>query len=97
MVDRNKAIEELTEVEEELLRCFTEKPRHIPARPAHSSTSVLVVRKEWLPFYYAIYDHDLKCFVALQYRHTRNAPMRTIRIPAQRQPQPDDPIPRTIG
>jgi hypothetical protein len=83
----------ISEVEEELIRRFTSKPRRIPKRPPYSRISLLIIRKEWLPFFYALYDHDLHRFVELQYRHTANGPMRSVQIPPDR--QPPGPVPKT--
>ncbi|MBK7286354.1 MAG: hypothetical protein IPI95_04180 [Flavobacteriales bacterium] len=38
------------------------------------------------PFYYAIYDHDLYRFIELQYRHGKDSPLFSIRIPDSMQP-----------
>lgn len=65
---------------------FLKKPRHVPARPEASRTSTLVVRKEVVPYYYAIYDHDLERFTELQYRLTPDGVLRTVPLSATMQP-----------
>jgi hypothetical protein len=74
------------ELDEELLQCFLASPRRIPEQPHYSRTSIVVVRKELLPFYYAVYDHAVHRFVELQYRQGRNAPLHICPIPPETQP-----------
>ena len=73
-------------LEEALLRNFVSKPRQIPARPSFSRNSTIIIRKQVLPFYFAIYDHDLQRFVELQYRHAEGGPLETMLVPADMQP-----------
>ena len=73
--------EEQREMEQGLLESFLSKPRRTPARPAWSRTSTLIIRKEALPFYYAIYDHEQGRFTELQYRSAPLSPLRIIQIP----------------
>ena len=47
---------------------------------------MLVVRKEVVPFYYAIYDHDLGRFTELQYRISKDAPLRSVVLSPMLQP-----------
>src|SRR5690606_8785333 len=73
-MDRNSEVRSTlrpqeSDIGQELLRLFLHKHRPVPKRPAFSRTSTIIVRKELLPFYYAIYDHDLCRFVELQYRN----------------------------
>ena len=68
-------------MEQGLLESFLSKPRRTPARPAWSRTSTLIIRKEALPFYYAIYDHEQGRFTELQYRSTPLSPLRIIQLP----------------
>ena len=75
-----------TDVKMELLRLFLKKHRPVPKRPAFSRTSTLIVRKEFLPFYYAIYDHDLARFVELQFRSVKDGPLQSFPIPLGMQP-----------
>ena len=75
-----------TDVKKELLRLFLQKQRPVPKRPAFSRTSTLIVRKEFLPFYYAIYDHDLARFVELQFRSVKDGPLQSLPIPLGMQP-----------
>lgn len=72
--------------EQELLQCFLEKARPAPARPAYSRTSTIIIRKELVPFYYAIYDHDRCRFLELQYRNGKDSPLLSIHIPESMQP-----------
>ena len=74
------------DVEQELLRLFLKKERPVPDRPPFSRTSTIIVRKELLPFYYAIYDHDLSRFVELQYRNDKDGPLISIHVPLSMQP-----------
>ena len=74
------------DVGQELLRLFLKKERPIPDRPPFSRTSTIIVRKELLPFYYAIYDHDLSRFVELQYRNDKNGPLMSVLVPTGMQP-----------
>lgn len=74
------------DVEQELLRLFLKKERPVPDRPPFSRTSTIIVRKELLPFYYAIYDHDLSRFVELQYRNDKDGPLISIHVPLNMQP-----------
>lgn len=73
-------------LDELVLEAFLKKPRRVPTRPGASRTSTLVVRKEIVPFYYAIYDHDLGRFTALQYRPTKDAPLRSVALAPEKQP-----------
>ncbi|MBK9421241.1 MAG: hypothetical protein IPN44_09310 [Flavobacteriales bacterium] len=66
---------------------FLAKPRRVPTRPDASRTSILVVRKEVLPYYYAIYDHDLERYTELQYRLSLNEPLRSVVLSALMQPE----------
>lgn len=75
-----------TDIGRELLGLFLQKHRPIPKRPAFSRTSTLIVRKEFLPFYYAIYDHDLARFIELQYRTVKDGPLLTVQVPMDVQP-----------
>lgn len=72
--------------EKELLQLFLERPRAVPIRPPCSRTSTLIIRKELVPFYYAIYDHDRYRFIELQYRHGEDSPLLSIPIPESMQP-----------
>lgn len=74
------------EFEQELLQCFLERSRPIPKRPTYSRTSTIIIRKELIPFYYAIYDHDRYCFIELQYRSGKNSPLLSVPIPESMQP-----------
>ncbi|HQV38121.1 MAG: hypothetical protein IPO60_00420 [Flavobacteriales bacterium] len=74
------------ELEQELLQRFLERSRPVPSRPPCSRTSTIIIRKELIPFYYAIYDHDLYRFIELQYRHGKDSPLFSIRIPDSMQP-----------
>lgn len=75
-------------IEEALVRNFTGKPRQIPARPSFSRTSTIIIRKQVLPFYYAIYDHDRQRFVELQYRQAEGGPILKLKLPPDKQPPP---------
>ncbi len=74
------------EFEQELLHRFLERSLPVPSRPPYSRTSTNIIRKELLPFYYAIYDHDLYRFIELQYRLGKDSPLLAIRIPESMQP-----------
>ena len=74
------------EFERELLLEFLGRSRTVPPRPSYSRTSTIIIRKELLPFYYAIYDHDLFRFIELQYRDGKDSPLHYIRIPDDMQP-----------
>ncbi len=76
------------EFEKELLESFISKQRTAPARPASSRTSTVIVRKEIIPFYYAIYDHELKRYTRLMYRNAnpRDPSLQTVPVPAEMQP-----------
>ena len=74
------------EFEQELLQRFLERYRPVPQRPPYSRTSTLIIRKELLPFYFAIYDHDRYRFIELQYRLGRDSPLFSIQIPESMQP-----------
>lgn len=74
------------ELEKELMLQFLGKQRSIPKRPAYSRMSTLIIRKELLPFYYAIYDHDLGRFVELQYRIGKDGPLTAVPVPMEMQP-----------
>lgn len=65
---------------------FLNKPRQVPHRPEASRTSTIVVRKEVVAFYYAIYDHDLERFTELQYRETPDSPLRSVALSPTMQP-----------
>lgn len=80
-----------TDLGQDLLRLFLLKHRPIPRRPACSRTSTVIVRKELLPFYYAIYDHDLCRFVELQFRSMKDGPLRSVPIPLGMAPPPPAP------
>ncbi len=85
--NRQRPVEEAaTELDALLLRNFLGKERHVPARPHWSHTSTVIIRKQVLPFYYAIYDHDLHRFTELQYRGAMNEPMRRVPVPATEHP-----------
>lgn len=82
--------EELTEIqdlERRIMERFVSKPRKHPPRPAWSRTSILIIRKEVVPFYYAIYDHEQERFVELQYRAGTQSPVRSILVPSTVQPE----------
>ena len=66
---------------------FVGKRRPIPPRPARSRTTTVIIRKEVVSFYYAIYAHELGRFVELRYRPDPDAPMRSIPLPDSLQPQ----------
>ena len=74
------------EFEQDLLHRFLDKARPVPTRPPYSRTSTIIIRKELVPFYYAIYDHDRYRFIELQYRHDKDSPLLSIRIPESMQP-----------
>lgn len=76
------------EFEKELLESFISKQRTAPARPAASRTSTVIVRKEIIPFYYAIYDHELKRYTRLMYRNAnpRDTSLQTVPVPEEKQP-----------
>jgi hypothetical protein len=76
------------DLEARLLHNFVNEERPTPARPQWSHTSVVIIRKQVLPYYFAIYDHDLHRFTELQYREARNAPLHRVAIPATGQPPP---------
>lgn len=91
MMDRNSEerltpTQRETDLKQELLRLFLQKRRPIPKRPALSRTSTLIVRKEFTPFYYAIYDHDQARFVELQFRSVKDGPLQSVLIPLGMQP-----------
>ncbi|MGV9014004.1 MAG: hypothetical protein ACOH13_15540 [Flavobacteriales bacterium] len=76
-----------TELTDKAVRdSFLAKPRRVPMRPDASRTSILVVRKEVLPYYYAIYDHDLERYTELQYRLSLNEPLRCVALSSLIQP-----------
>ncbi len=75
-----------SDLEAELIRCFLAKPRSIPQRPSATHVSTLVIRKELLPFYFAIYDHDLGRFTALQYHTDPDAPLCSVALQPHEQP-----------
>lgn len=90
-MDRNSEVrltlrQQESDIGQELLRLFLHKHRPVPKRPAFSRTSTIIVRKEILPFYYAIYDHDLRRFVELQYRNVKDGPLLSVQIPAGMHP-----------
>lgn len=76
-------------LQEMLLKNFTGRPRPVPMRPLYSRTSTIIIRKQVLPFYYAIYDHDLQRFVELQYRHGAGGTLQHLAVPADMQPPPE--------
>ena len=84
-VDRAERAEVL-DMEQRILERFLAKPRKHPARPAWSHFSILIIRKEVVPFYYAIYDHELGRFVELQYRAGPSSPLRSIAVPGNVDP-----------
>jgi hypothetical protein len=79
---------EYEETERKLVEGFLSRPRRIPKRPQWSRTSIVIIRKEALPFYFAVYDHDLSRFVELQYRSGPNASLRSVHLPDTMQPPP---------
>lgn len=74
------------EFEQELLQRFLERTRSVPSRPPHSRTSTIIIRKELLPFYFAIYDHDRYRFIELQYRLGKDSPLLSVQVPEAMQP-----------
>ena len=82
--DRQAAEQAQTELEQRILEGFLSKPRAVPKRPAWSGHSMVIIRKESVPFYYAIYDHDLGRFTELQYRAGPGSPLRHIPVPEGR-------------
>lgn len=70
-----------------VLDAFIGKRRPIPPRPARSRTTTLIIRKEVVAFYFAIYAHELGRFIELKYRPNPEAPMRSIQLPDSMQPQ----------
>lgn len=77
---------ELQDIERRIMERFIAKPRKHPPRPEWSRTSILIIRKEVLPFYYAIFDHEQERFVELQYRVGLHSPLRSIQVPSTLQP-----------
>ena len=77
---------EIQDMERRIMDRFIAKPRKHPPRPAWSRTSIVIIRKEVVPFYYAIYDHDQERFVELQYRTGPLSPLRSIVVPSTLQP-----------
>ena len=77
---------EIKDMERRIVERFPSKPRKHPPRPAWSRTSILIIRKEVVPFYYAIYDHEQERFVELQYRTGPNSPLLSIPVPSTLQP-----------
>lgn len=77
---------ELQDMERRIMERFLSKPRKHPPKPAWSRTSILIIRKEVLPFYYAIYDHEQDRFVELQYKAGPSSPLRSIQVPSTLQP-----------
>ncbi len=69
-----------------LLENFAANVRPVPKRPLHSRTSTIIIRKQVLPFYYAIYNHDLQRFVELQYRLGEDGTLRHLAVAQDRQP-----------
>ncbi len=76
--------------ERELLQRFLERSRPIPSRPPYSRTSTIIIRKEVLPFYFAIYDHDRYRFIELQFRLGKESPLLYIPVPESMQPPVTD-------
>ncbi|MBS1570411.1 MAG: hypothetical protein JST45_13365 [Bacteroidetes bacterium] len=74
------------ELEGALLRNFMHTERPVPQHPHWSRTTTVVIRKQVLPYYYAIYDHELHRYVELQYRVGRDAPLCHMDVPAEAQP-----------
>lgn len=79
---------ELQDMERRIMERFLSKPRKHPPRPPWSRTSILIIRKEVVPFYYAIYDHEQERFVELQYKAGPSSPLRSIEVPNTLQPGP---------
>ena len=83
--DREERAEK-QDMEQRILEQFLAKSRKHPPRPAWSHSSILIIRKEVVPFYYAIYDHEQERFVELQYRAGPTSPLRSITVPSNVQP-----------
>jgi len=81
-----KGTVEISDLERELLKHFAAKPRRIPKRPTCSPTSTVIIRRDLLPFYYAIFDHHLGSFTELRYRTSKAGPLLSVRIPPETQP-----------
>jgi len=77
---------EIQDMERRIMERFIAKPRKYPPRPAWSRTSIVIIRKEVVPFYYAIYDHEQERFVELQYKASPSSPLRSIEVPSTLQP-----------
>ena len=74
------------DLEQSLLQCFLDRSRPVPPRPPYSRTSTVIIRKEVVPFYFAIYDHDRFRFIELQYRNGKDSALLSIPIPESLQP-----------
>jgi hypothetical protein len=69
-----------------VLSSFLSRARRSPRRPPRFTRSIVIVRKDVVPFYHAIYDHQRGRFVELQVPRPGSTNTLIIPIPGDQQP-----------
>ncbi|MFT3886158.1 MAG: hypothetical protein QM724_12255 [Flavobacteriales bacterium] len=69
-----------------VLSSFLSRARRLPRRPTRFTRSIVIVRKDIVPFYHAIYDHVRGRFTELQVPRPGSNNTLIIPIPGDQQP-----------
>jgi len=69
-----------------VLTSFLSRARRLPPRPARFDRTTVIVRKDIVPFYHAIYDHVRGRFVELQVPRPGGPGLIIIPVPTDQQP-----------
>lgn len=84
-IDQAKGWNE-AELSERIVRSFLGRARRLPPKPRDFDRTTVIVRKDIVPFYHAIYDHARGRFVELQVPRPDGHGLLIVALPPDKQP-----------